>query len=147
MGPLVDAKWEELSAFFAAAVALINTPRLTSRTLRVHKRPKSRRVKFDEQRASIASLQWIDVRLLIDKHETTSRGDMQHRGKSALHTVRSHLRFNSFGGVSLVRSHLRGDPTFGVRKKRYGVARIEDEGAEWKGGILPSPQKITEFEI
>lgn len=129
-----------LACFAAAALAIINTPRLSH----VLPHDLSAINKARRRLNRPALLEWREVRIQVDKG-ALGRGDkiIPTEGR-ALHHVRTFLRLKR-GKVELVRPHWRGNPRFGVIMHRYVAFRAEDETGEWKGGPLPAPELIKDL--
>lgn len=124
-----------------AAIALINTPRLTVLTgVDIGKLNKRR-----AERMHPPILEYKLVTIQIDRGEVGPNIARDNDGGRALHHVRAFLRFKR-GRVELVRPHMRGNPRFGVIKHRYIALRAEDEAGPWRGGPPPPPRIIKEFD-
>lgn len=132
---------EKLGAFLGAALALINTPRLSQRTL-MEPNPKLQSAR--EKKGKLPLLSWHEINLMIDRGELGHGEPLTQTGEKAFHHVRTHLRLKR-GKVEIVRPHWRGNPEKGVILHKHVVSRVEDEAGEWKGGPLPFPKIIKEF--
>jgi hypothetical protein len=73
-------------------------------------------------------LGFTEVRLNLDveRQLRPGHGRAVATGTMPQHTVRAHLRLLPTGKVTIVRSHMRGNPTYGVRRAHYTVMRAED---------------------
>lgn len=137
--PGVDA--EIAGAWVCAVLCLINTPRIAE--VRPHDHTKLNKARARSRKPPV--LDWGEVTIRIDaglpgRGDQTSPTDLR-----ALHHVRAHLRIR-LGQVELVRPHHRGDPSAGIRLHRHVVTRVEDESGAWKGGPLPAPRVLHEFD-
>jgi hypothetical protein len=122
-----------------AAIALINTPRLSV----LHHVDYAKLNKARYAKGKVPLLSHSIVRLAIDRGEVGPSAS-KAKGQAALHHVRAFLRLKR-GRVELVRPHWRGDPRFGVIQHRYVAFRAEDEPGPWMGGPAPPPQIIREM--
>jgi hypothetical protein len=136
----IDA--EKLGAFLGSSLALINTPRLSQRTLN---EPNAKLQSAREKKGKPPLLSWHEITLTVDRGELGHGEPLTETGEKAFHHVRSHLRLKR-GKVEIVRPHWRGNPEKGVILHRHVVRRIEDEDGAWKGGPLPFPKIIKEME-
>ena len=140
MAHLMSLRGEEFGAWLGAAIALMNTPRLSHMRFEDHAKLNRAR----ERSGKPALLSWSEVSIKIDAG-TLGHGDQRTQtSERALHHVRSFMRLKH-GRVEIVRPHWRGNPEVGVKRHRYTVSRAEDEAGEWKGGPLPCPQIIKEL--
>lgn len=134
-----DLDLRQMGAWVGAMLALINTPRLSQVVKHEHKAQNKNR----EKQKKPPLLSWGEVVLTVDRGEIGLGEQIVQTGQRALHHVRAFLRIR-FGKVELVKPHWRGNREVGVRKTRHVVTRAEDEGGEWKGGVLPGPRVITD---
>ena len=131
---------EQLISTVWAAIALINTPRISIRGTVEFGRLNKRRAASGRP----PILSYTTVRIAIDRGEVGPAVALSGGGERALHRVRAFLRLRR-GRVELVRPHFRGNPRFGVVKHRYLAFRAEDEAGAWTGGPLPGKQVIREM--
>jgi hypothetical protein len=131
----------QLAAFAAAALAIINTPRLSFQV--DHRRDAINAGR--DRRGAPAYLSYKEVRIAIDRGTLGIGGRMSTTHGRALHHVRAFLRLKR-GKVELVSPHWRGNPRFGVVIHRYLAFRAEDEPGPWKGGPLPAPVRIKQMD-
>jgi len=125
---------DQLIATVWAAIALINTPRLSI----LQPQDYSRLNKARQKRHLPPLLKYTLVRIAIDRGEVGPSHKTAETDSKALHHVRAFLRFKR-GKVELVRPHWRGNPKFGVIKHRYIAFRAEDEKGDWKGPPPDAP--------
>ncbi len=130
--PAIDER--ELGAFIGAALAIINTPRLSMQKPVSH----GRSARSDNRPAL---LEHSIVTMTIDREELGLSVARTRTGEKPLHHVRAHIRLKR-GRVELVRPHWRGDPQRGITVPRYVVRRKEDEAGPWRGGPAEPPQII-----
>ena len=131
----IDARL--LGAWIGAALALINTPRLSTIVLHDDAGFNAARVK----RGRPPVLSWSEVTLKIDTGDLVRSAQQPATGQQARHHVRAHMRLRR-GRVEIVRPHWRGNPEAGIRHQRHVVVRAEDIDGAWKGGALPGPEII-----
>lgn len=136
---IADISAPLLGAFLGAALALINTPRLSYTIEHDNAAVNKRRSKLGRP----PFLSWHEVRIALDRGELGLGQQLTQTGERALHHVRTFLRIKR-GRVELVRPHWRGNPRFGVVRHRYVAFRAEDEPGSWSGGPLPVPKIIDE---
>jgi hypothetical protein len=132
---------EKLGAFLGSSLALINTPRLSQRSLH---EPDAKLQKSREKKGKPPLLSWHEITLTVDRGELGHGEPLTETGEKAFHHVRAHLRLKR-GKVEIVKPHWRGNPEKGVILHRHVVRRIEDEDGAWKGGPLPFPKIIPEL--
>lgn len=130
-----------IGVWLGAALALINTPRLSERVLHTHDKINRAREKHNKP----PILSWHEIHIKIDAGELGHSSGAPMTEERAFHHVRAHLRLR-LGKVELVRPHWRGNPEKGVILHRHSVVRAEDEPGTWQGGPLPMPKIIKEFE-
>lgn len=126
---------DQLIATVWAAIALINTPRLSILQPQDYTKLNKGRL----LRGLPPLLKHLLVKIAIDRGEVGPSRATASTDSKALHHVRAFLRFKR-GKVELVRPHWRGSPRFGVIKHRYIAFRAEDEKGDWKG---PPPSAPT----
>lgn len=132
---------EVAGAWLCAVLCLINTPRIAE--VRPHDHSKLNKARTRARKPPL--LDWGEVHIKVDLG-APGRGDQTSPTElRALHHVRAHLRIR-MGRVELVRPHVRGDPSAGIRLHRHVVSRAEDEAGPWKGGPLPAPRILHEME-
>lgn len=120
------------AAWAWAAIALINTPRMTQQVGQNLSR-------LNRARPRAPHLSYVDVTITPDAGLPQLSRDVGSTGGRARHHVRAHMRIRR-GRVEVVRPHWRGDVKNGVRLARHVVRRIEDESGAWTGGPLPPPR-------
>jgi hypothetical protein len=106
----------------AAALALINTPRIIGRRQHMPHQGMQRKIAAGKKMVGKFPLKaWTEIKLevmppVIDggQHEARLTG-----GK-ALHFCRAHLRIR-MGHLERVSAHWRGDPSLGIKQTRYSV--------------------------
>jgi hypothetical protein len=130
-----------LGRWLVMALAVINTPRVvdTSHMSR-DKINKARDVK-----GLPPFLSWTEVKMNLDR--STAVVATQKEGLSPMpqHWVKGHWRRVRGRGM-FIAAYLRGNPLYGIRKKRYAIHRVEDLDGDWVGGPLPAPKMIKEFQ-
>ena len=105
----------------AAALALINTPRIVGRKTHLPHAGLQREMARKRKMVGKFPLQaWTEVTLdLTPPKEAQDDGHEAHlSGGKALHFCRAYLRLRN-GQVEFVRHHWRGDPSLGLRRSRY----------------------------
>jgi hypothetical protein len=112
-------------SFLAAALAVINTPRIIGRRQHMPHRGLERRLLA--QRPVIGKFPlhaWTEILLKVTppKDESDEPSHEAHlTGARALHFCRAHLRIQN-GKVVFVKAHWRGDGSLGIKQSRYKVA-------------------------
>lgn len=129
---------ERMIATVWAAIALINTPRLTTQqSVDLSKLNKAR-----ARNRKPPMIQYRQVQIHIDRGQVGATVARNETGEGvALHHVRAFLRLKR-GKVELVRPHWRGNPRFGVVIQRYVALRAEDEAGPWMGGPMPPNRSL-----
>jgi hypothetical protein len=115
----------------AAALSLINTPRIIGRRQHMPHSGLQKRLAMARGMTGKFPLQaWHEIKLEVRppiSPEGTSEGHLT--GMRALHFCRAHLRIR-YGKLELVHAHWRGDPSLGVKQTRYVLIPPKAQGAQ-----------------
>lgn len=122
-----------MGRFVAAAMALINAPRITQVIEHDLSRLNAARSKKDRR----PIITYKDVLIRPDSG-WTSKSEMRGlTGEKRRHHVRGHLRLKR-GRVELVTAHFRGNREKGYVLHRHVVRMTDEEAGAWKGAPLPA---------
>jgi hypothetical protein len=130
-----------LGLFIGAALALINTPRLSDIRDSVLGRLNRKR----DLKGLPPIMEHKIVRLRIDRGEMGIGIQKSATEGRSLHHVRAFMRIKR-GRIEIVRPHWRGNPKFGVIQHRYIAVREEDDAGPWMGGPLPAKRFMRKSE-
>jgi len=123
----------KLGAFITAAIALINTPRISL----VNPHDNSKLNKARMKRGTPPLLSWSEVVIRPDSGWTSQSEERRQTGEKRRHHVRTFLRLKK-GKVEMVGAHWRGNRDKGYVKQRHIVRMTDEEAGSWKGEPLPA---------
>lgn len=119
---------DKISLFVGAALALINTPRLTQ--VVDHDLSKLNRARLKRDKPPLLS--YKDVIIRPDSGWTSESEARRETGEVRRHHVRTFLRLKQ-GKVELVRPHWRGNREKGYVLQNHVVRMTDEEAGSWKG--------------
>jgi len=133
---LEDVDAQRLGAFIAAALALINTPRISQIIPHDLSRLNASRIKSGKP----PLMSWSDVNIRPDCGWEPNRTHQQGKtGEKRRHHVRTFLRMKR-GMVEMVGAHWRGNRAKGYVQHRHIVSMEGEEAGIWKGEPLPGDE-------
>lgn len=130
---------ERLGRFIAAALALINTPRVTA--VVEHDNSVLNNARLKKGRPPVVA--YSDVTIKPDAGWVGKSEMRRATGEKARHHVRTFMRLKR-GKVELVKAHWRGNADRGYVLHRHVVRMDQEEAGPWKGEPLPAP-RIMKF--
>ena len=121
---------DKISLFIGAALALINTPRLSQ--VVDHDLSKLNRARLKRDKPPLLS--YKDVIIRPDSGWTSKSEARRETGEVRRHHVRTFLRLKQ-GKVELVRPHWRGNRDKGYVLHDHIVRMTDEEAGSWKGPL------------
>ncbi|UTC28288.1 hypothetical protein GURKE_02570 [Brevundimonas phage vB_BpoS-Gurke] len=119
---------DRIGLFLGAALALINTPRISK--VIPHDLSKLNRARLKSDKPPLLTYSTVTIR--PDSGWTSRSESRRKTGEMPRHHVRAHLRITR-GRVVVVRPHLRGNPEKGVNKNDHVVRMTGEAAGAWKG--------------